>query len=400
MSALLNVYERDLVIVSGKGARVTDDAGRTYLDFAAGIGVNGLGYGDRGVVTAIRQQAGRLIHASNLYYSDVVVALANRLAGLAFPSKVFFSNSGTEAVEAAIKFARRIGRPAGRTDLVAFERAFHGRTLGALSLTWNEKYRAPFEPLVPGVKFLPWDDLSAAAAGIDARTAAVFVEPVQGEGGVRPAPPAFLQGLRDICRDAGALLVSEEVQCGLGRTGKLFGYEHAGIKPDMVTLAKPLGGGLPLGAVLLREDLAPHISPGDHGSTFGGNPVAAAASLVVLDRITEPGFLAKVEKKAGRLRRGLNMLARKHDAITQVRSLGLMVGVELSGEASAVVKGLRERGVLATRAGEHVLRLLPPLVIKPKEIREFLDGLDAVLATGAGRLQETEMRGGAGGAVA
>jgi predicted acetylornithine/succinylornithine family transaminase len=400
MSAFVPVYERDLVIVSGKGSHVTDDAGRTYLDFAAGIGVNGLGYGDRQVVTAIRKQAGRLIHASNLYYSDVVVELARRLAGLAFPAKVFFSNSGTEAVEAAIKFARRIGRPGGRTDLVAFEKAFHGRTLGALSLTWSEKYRAPFEPLVPGVKFLPWDDLSAAAAAIDARTAAVFVEPVQGEGGVRPAPPAFLQGLRDICRDAGALLVSEEVQCGLGRTGKLFGYEHAGIKPDIVTLAKPLGGGLPLGAVLLREDLAPLISPGDHGSTFGGNPVAAAASLVVLDRITQPGFLAKVEKKAGRLRRGLNLLARKHHAITQVRSLGLMVGVELSGQASEVVKGLRERGVLATRAGEHVLRLLPPLVVKAKEIREFLQVLDAVLATGAGRLQEAEMRGGAGGAVA
>jgi predicted acetylornithine/succinylornithine family transaminase len=400
MSALLPVYERDLVIVSGKGTRVTDDAGRTYLDFAAGIGVNGLGYGDRNVVAAIRKQAGRLIHASNLYYSDVVVALANRLAALSFPSKVFFSNSGTEAVEAAIKFARRIGRPAGRTDLVAFERAFHGRTLGALSLTWSEKYRAPFEPLVPGVKFLPWDDLSAAAAGIDSRTAAVFVEPVQGEGGVRPAPPAFLQGLRDICRDAGALLVSEEVQCGLGRTGKLFGYEHAGIKPDMVTLAKPLGGGLPLGAVLLREDLAPLISPGDHGSTFGGNPVAAAASLVVLGRITERGFLAKVDKKAGRLRRGLNLLARKHGAITQVRSLGLMVGVEFDGQAAEVMKGLRERGVLATRAGEHVLRLLPPLVVKPKEIREFLEVLDAVLATGAGRLHEAEMRGGAGGAVA
>ncbi len=401
MSALLPVYERDLVIVSGKGTRVTDQTGKTYLDFAAGIGVNGLGYADREVVAAIRKQAGRLIHASNLYFTEPVVALAERLAALAFPSKVFFSNSGTEAVEAAIKFARRIGRPAGRTDLVAFERSFHGRTLGALSLTWSPKYREPFEPLVPGVKFLPWDDLSAAAAAIDSRTAAVFIEPVQGEGGVRPAPKEFLQGLRDICRDAGALLVSEEIQCGLGRTGKYFAYEHAGIKPDMVTLAKPLGGGLPLGAVLLREDLAPLIAAGDHGSTFGGNPVAAAASLVVLDRLTAPGFLAKVEKKAGRLRRGLNRLARQHAAITQVRSLGLMVGVELSGQASDVVRGLRERGVLATRAGDHVLRLLPPLVVKPKDIREFLDVLEAVLATGAGRVPEpVETRTGAGGAIA
>ena len=401
MSALLPVYERDLVIVSGKGTRVTDQSGKTYLDFAAGLGVNGLGYGERKVLGAIRKQAGRLIHASNLYHTEPVGLLADRLAALAFPSKVFFSNSGTEAVEAAIKFARRIGRPGGRTDLVAFERAFHGRTLGALSLTWNAKYREPFEPLIPGVKFLPWDDLKAAASGIDARTAAVFIEPVQGEGGVRPAPKEFLRGLRDICRDAGALLVSEEVQCGLGRTGKYFAYEHAGIKPDMVTLAKPLGGGLPLGAVLLREDLAGLISAGDHGSTFGGNPVAAAASLVVLDRLTEPGFLAKVEKKAGRLRRGLNRLARQHDAIKQVRSLGLMVGIEFNGPAAPVVQALRERGVLATRAGEHVLRLLPPLVVKPKEIREFLDVFEAVLATGAGRVAETtESRTGAGGAVA
>jgi acetylornithine/succinyldiaminopimelate/putrescine aminotransferase len=303
-------------------------------------------------------------------------------------------------VEAAIKFARRIGRPAARTDLVAFERSFHGRTLGALSLTWTARYREPFEPLVPGVKFVPWDDLKAAAAAIDGRTAAVFIEPVQGEGGVRPAPAGFLQGLRDLTRDAGALLVFDEVQCGLGRTGRHFAYEHAGIKPDILTLAKPLGGGLPLGAVLLREDLAPHIVAGDHGSTFGGNPVAAAASLVVLDRLTEPGFLAKVEKKAGRLRRGLNLLARNHPAIRQVRSLGLMVGVELGGPAADVVRGLRERGVLATRAGENVLRLLPTLVVKGKEIGEFLDAFEAVLATGAGRAVEETTRTGAGGAIA
>ena len=217
---------------------------------------------------------------------------------------------------------------------------------------------------------------------------------------MRPAPPEFLQGLRDICREKGALLVSEEVQCGLGRTGRAFAYEHAGIKPDILTLAKPLGGGLPLGAVLLREDLAPQIVSGDHGSTFGGNPVAAAASLVVLDRLTEDGFLDKVNKKAGRLRSGLNALARRHRAIKQVRSLGLMVGVEFAGQASEVVKGPRERGVLATRAGEHVLRLLPPLTVKPKEIREFLGVLEAVLATGAGGVQETVTRGATGGAVA
>jgi predicted acetylornithine/succinylornithine family transaminase len=402
MSALLPVYERDLVIVSGKGARVTDADGKTYLDFAAGIGVNGLGYGDPKVVAAIRKQAGRLIHASNLYYSRPVQALAARLAALAFPSKVFFCNSGTEAVEAAMKFARRIGGPSGRTEFVAFERSFHGRTMGALSMTWTEKYRAPFEPLVPGVRFCPWDDLKAADGAIGSRTAAVFVEPVQGEGGLRVAPPEFLQGLADLCRERGALLVSEEVQCGLGRTGKLFAYEHAGIRPDMLTLAKPLGGGLPLGAVLLREELAPAIAVGDHGSTFGGNPVAAAAAMAVLDRLTAPKFLDKVAQKGAYLRKGVNLLARKYPGVTQVRSQGLMVGIELQTTALPVVKALREQGILVTRAGDNVVRLLPPLIVKRKDIRQFLEALDAVLATGAGAAPAPPavMVDGGGGAVA
>ena len=401
MSALLPVYDRDLVIVSGKGSRVTDKEGRSYLDFAAGVGVNGLGYGDRKVLSAIRKQAGRMIHSSNLYHNEPASALAERLVALAFPAKVFFCNSGTEAVEGCIKFARRIGRGQGRTELVAFERSFHGRTLGSLSLTWTERYREPFGPLVPGVRFCPWDDLTAAAVAIGPRTAAVFVEPVQGEGGVRVAPVEFLRGLADICRDAGALLVSEEVQCGLGRTGKLFAYEHAALRPDMVTLAKPLGGGLPLGAILVREEIASPIAVGDHGSTFGGNPVAAAAAMAVLDRLTSHGFLAKVEKRARALRRGLNALARKHPAVVQVRSLGLIVGVELKGPAGPVVKGLREHGVLATKAGDNVLRLLPPLVIKQKDIREFLEALDAVLQAGAGSAgAEPAASKGTGGAVA
>jgi len=403
MNALLPVYDRDLVIVSGKGARLTDAEGRTYLDFAAGIGVNGLGYGDAKVVAAIRKQAGRLVHTSNLYFTQPVQALADRLAGLAFPAKVFFCNSGTEAVEAAMKFARRIGNATGRTEFVAFERSFHGRTLGALSMTWTEKYRTPFEPLLPGVRFCPWDDLSAAANIIGPKTAAVFVEPVQGEGGLRVAPREFLQGLADLCRERGTLLVSEEVQCGLGRTGKLFAYQHAGIRPDILTLAKPLGAGLPLGAVLVREELTSVIAVGDHGSTFGGNPVAAAASLVVLDRLAAPKFLDKVTQKGMFLRRGLNVLARKYPAVKQVRSQGLMVGIELQSSAIPAVKGLREKGILVTRAGDNVVRLLPPLVVKRKEIREFLAALDAVLATGAGAAPAgppAVQVEGAGGAVA
>jgi acetylornithine/succinyldiaminopimelate/putrescine aminotransferase len=276
--------------------------------------------------------------------------------------------------------------------------------MGALSLTWNEKYRTPFEPLVPGVRFSAWDDLTAAAAVIGSRTAAVFVEPVQGEGGLRVAPREFLQGLADLCRERGALLVSEEVQCGLGRTGALFAYQQAGIRPDILTLAKPLGGGLPLGAVLLREDLAGAIAVGDHGSTFGGNPVAAAAALAVLDRLTGPKFLDKVSQKGAYLRKGLNQLARKYPAVVQVRSAGLMVGIELQAAALPVVKALREKGILVTRAGDNVVRLLPPLVVKRKDIRQLLGTFDEVLATGAGAAPPAPppavMMEGGGGAVA
>jgi predicted acetylornithine/succinylornithine family transaminase len=385
VSALLPVYERDLVLVSGKGAKLFDRDGKPYLDFAAGIGVNGLGYGDRKVVAAIRKQAATLIHASNLFHTEPAARLAERLVSLAFPSKVFFCNSGTEAWEAAMKFARRIGRAGGRTEFLAFERAFHGRTMGALSTTWNPKYREPFEPLVPGVRFLPWGDLEAVRQAITPRTAAVMIEPVQGEGGVRPAPLAFLKGLEVLCRESGVLLLADEVQCGLGRTGRMFACQHADVTPDILTLAKPLGGGLPMGAALVREAIAGAIATGDHGSTFGGNPVAAAASEVVLDRLTAPGFLEDVAKKGAVLRRGLDKLARGFPAaIAEVRGLGLMVGIEFKGESGPVLSGLRERGILATKAGDKVLRLLPPLVVRRAEIREFLTALEAVLEGGAG----------------
>jgi acetylornithine/N-succinyldiaminopimelate aminotransferase len=293
-------------------------------------------------------------------------------------------------------FARLIGGAQGRTELVAFEGSFHGRTMGALSLTWKEKYRAPFEPLVPGVRFCPWNDLSAARAAIGPKTAAVFVEPVQGEGGVRVAPPDFLHGLADLCREAGALLVSEEVQCGLGRTGKMFAYQHAAIRPDLLTLAKPLGGGLPLGAVVVREELAGAIHVGDHGSTFGGNPVAAAAALAVLDKLQSKDFLGKVEKKGRYMLRALHAMQRRYpEQIREVRGVGLMAGIEFASPAEPVLKALRERGILATKAGDNVLRLLPPLVVKRDDIRSLLTALEAVLARGVGVRLE-----GGGGAVA
>jgi acetylornithine/N-succinyldiaminopimelate aminotransferase len=385
MNALLPVFSRDLTLVKGKGTTLYDNAGRRYLDFAAGVAVNGLGYGDRKVVAAIRKQAALLIHASNLYFSEPVAALAERLVEIAFPSQVFFINSGAEAVETAIKWARRIGKAEGRTEIVAFEGSFHGRTIGALSITWNKAYREPFEPLMPGVRFVPFGDLNALRAAVGPQTAAVILEPIQGESGVRVAPDDYLRGIAEVTRAAGAVLVLDEIQTGLGRTGKLFAYQHANVQPDILTLAKPLGGGLPLGAVLLRSELCGRIVVGDHGSTFGGNPVAAAAALAVLESLTAPGFVEAVAAKGELLRNGLAKLARRHKQIVEVRGRGLMVGVELKGPAAPVVAGLRERGFLATRAGERVLRMLPPLIVKPGEIRKFLRTLDAVLKTGAGQ---------------
>ncbi len=284
-----------------------------------------------------------------------------------------------------MKFARRVGHEAGRTEYVCFEHSFHGRTMGAVSTTWTAKYREPFEPLVPGVRFCPLNDLAAVADAVSEKTAAVMVEPVQGEGGIRPASPEFLRGLQALCRERGALLVFDEIQCGLGRTGKMFAYEHSGVAPDILTLAKPLAAGLPMGAILLREDLAPAIRVGEHGSTFGGNPVAAAAALAVLDRLTAPGFLDDVAAKGLYLTRGLRRLGKKHKAaVVDVRGMGLMLGMEFRGSAAPVVKGLRERGILAVKSGEKVLRLLPPLVVKRSEMKALLDALGEVLAEGAG----------------
>jgi len=377
--------KRPVAIVRGLGAKLWDAEGREWLDFAAGIAVNGFGYGDRKIVAAIKKQADTLIHTSNLYHTEPASRLAARLVANAFPSKVFFTNPGTEAGEGAMKFARRIGKDQGRTEYVVFEHSFHGRSMGALSTTWTAKYREPFEPLVPGVHFVPRNDLAATAAAVSEKTAAVMIEPVQGEGGIRPASPEFLRGLEALCRVRGCLLVFDEIQCGLGRTGKMFAFQHSGVVPDVLTLAKPLAGGLPMGAILLKDEHAHHLKVGDHGSTFAGNAVCAAAANAVLDHLEEPGFLDEIGAKGLYLQRGLKKLARKHEgAIAEVRGLGLMIGVELRGDAAAVVKGLKEKGILAVKAGDHVLRLLPPLVVRRGEIRQLLAALDEVLATGAG----------------
>jgi predicted acetylornithine/succinylornithine family transaminase len=366
---------------------VTDAEGNRYLDFFGGILVTMSGYRIPQVVEAIKAQADRMLHTSTLYLIESQIELAEKVAELSgIPdAKVFFTNSGTEAWEGAMKFARRIGKEQGRTEYVAFENSFHGRSMGALSTTWTLKYREPFEPLVPGVRFVPRGDLKAVAAAVGEKTAALMIEPVQGEGGIRPATTEFLKGLEAICRERGALLVFDEIQCGLGRTGKMFAFQHSGVVPDMLTLAKPLAGGLPMGALLLKEQYAHALQVGDHGTTFGGNPVCAAAALAVLDHLEAPGFLDDVAARGLYLVRGLKKLARAHkDQIADVRGLGLMLGVELRGEAAPVLKGLREKGILATKAGDKVLRLLPPLIVKRGEIRQLLAALGEVLRTGAG----------------
>ena len=385
-TALLPIYDRDLTLVKGKGSRLWDKDGREWLDFAAGIAVNGFGYGDRKIVAAIKKQAETLIHASNLFHTEPGSALAERLVKLAFPSKVFFTNSGTEAWEGAMKFARRIGKDEGRTEYVAFEHSFHGRSMGALSTTWTAKYREPFEPLVPGVRFVPRNDLAAVAAVVSGKTAAVMIEPVQGEGGIRPATPEFLKGLQALCRERGALLVFDEIQCGLGRTGKMFAFQHSGVVPDILTLAKPLAGGLPMGAILLRESLRRRpqgraiTAPPSEG-TRSAPPRRSRSSTTSRSRASSTTSAPGASTWC--------VVSRSWPASTRapsptIRGLGLMLGVEFHGEAAPVLKGLREKGILAVKAGDKVLRLLPPLVVKRGEIRQLLAALDEVLATGAG----------------
>jgi len=368
---LLNNYgKRELVFTHGKGHHLFAVDGREYLDFTAGIAVNCLGHSDPGWVEAVSKQAGLLCHTSNLYLNTQQVALGEKLTRLSFADKAFFCNSGTEANEAAIKFARKFHTAAGRPRerLIAFDNAFHGRTMGALALTYKEAYKAPFQPIMPSVDFLPFDDM-AALETIDDTVCAVFCEPMQGEGGVVPASTPFLEALRRRCDEVGALLVFDEVQCGLGRAGSLFNYELSGVTPDALTLAKPLAAGLPIGAVLLTERLAACIAPGDHGSTFAGGPLVCAAANYTLDRLSDGDFLENVRAMGERLRGGLRPHCDSHGLV--VRGEGLLNGVVFPDAAScgAAQKAAQERGLLVLTAGKgNVLRIAPALTVGEAEI--------------------------------
>lgn len=391
---VLQTYARAPMVLShGQGSKVYDVEGREYLDMAAGIAVNALGHTDPRWLAALQEQAGLLAHTSNLYHTAPQVELAKRLVESSFADKAFFCNTGTEANEGAIKFARKWARMQAGVDpydpsatapheLVSFTSCFHGRTMGALALTYKAQYKTPFQPMMPGHALATYNDLESARQVISkGRTAAVFVEPVQGEGGVTAATPAFLQGLRRLCDEAGALLVFDEVQCGLGRTGKLWAHEAYGVEPDMMTLAKPLAGGMPIGAVLLKQHVADAMKPGDHGSTFAGNPLVCHTACTVFDVIADPSFLAAVEARGERLRAGLRRTMGGNPHVVEVRGVGLLCGVQLDVSAGPVVDAAREMGVLAITAGKgDVVRLVPPLVLTDEEVDRCCEVLGKALA--------------------
>ncbi|HSU17853.1 acetylornithine/succinylornithine family transaminase [Longimicrobium sp.] len=384
--ALLEIYKRSgPVFTAGEGCRLISEDGARYLDFTAGIAVNALGYGSPVVADAIREalEAG-LVHTSNLFHTRPAAELAEWLAGHSFADRVFFCNSGAEANEGAFKFARRWAGVQGgehKTEIVSFHGSFHGRTMGALAATDRPAYQAPFRPLMPGVRFGQVGDTAGADQLIRPdRTAAVIIEPLQAEGGVLPVPPAFLKALRYLCDEAGALLIFDEVQVGLGRTGMLWAHEQAGVTPDLMTVAKPLAGGLPMGAVLMTEKVAETIQPGDHATTFGGGPLVASAALATVRTIGEPAFLAEVQRKGHLLANLLQKLVLNHPTkVTAVRGTGLIWGVEIEGSAGEVAARALDAGLLVCTAGPNVVRIVPPLVIGDAELAEGVGILDEVL---------------------
>lgn len=368
--------KRDLAIVRGSGALLYDDQGREYIDCVGAQGVANLGHAHPAVAAAIAEQAKVLISCPEMFYNDKRAALMARLTALAGMPRVFLCNSGAESIEGAIKFARA---STGRAGIIAAMRGFHGRTYGALSATWNKKYREGFEPLVPGFSHVPYNNLEKLAEAVDDNTAAVLLEVVQGEGGVYPASAGYLQGAQELCRQRGAMLIIDEVQTGFGRTGRMFAYQHHGLQPDLVCVAKSLAGGLPMGAVLIGERVG-ELPTGSHGTTFGGNPLACAAALAVLDVLEQE----KLPERAAEL--GVYILERlgamNLPQVREVRGLGLIVGIETRQKVAPYIQALGERGVLALNAGMTVIRLLPPLVITRQQVDTVLESIQEVLAAG------------------
>ena len=378
---LAQTYARPpFVLTRGEGVHVFDADGKKYLDCAAGIAVNALGYNDPDLVRAIQDAAGGLLHTSNLFYTEPQVQLAQALVEKSFADKVFFANTGTEAMEGALKFARKYHAERGDLNcknFIAFRGSFHGRTMGALAATDSEKYQAPFRPLMPGVTFADFNNLDSVRAAITNETAAVVIEPVQGEGGVYPANDDFLRGVCALCNERGALLIFDEIQCGLGRTGKLWAHEWSGVTPDLMMLAKPLAGGLPIGALLMTDAVASAIHVGEHGTTFGGGPFITSLALSVFNRLSDPRFLAHVNETGNYLMERLVEINSPH--IKEVRGRGLMIGVEMDIDAAKVRDMGYMHGLLLIQAREKVVRLVPPLVFQKMHVDELVEKLGRVL---------------------
>lgn len=377
-----NYGRQPIVIERGEGTRVWDVDGREYLDFVGGLAVTALGHAHPAVTKAVAEQAERLVHVSNLYYTTPMIELARLLVEHSPLDRVFFCNSGAEAVEAAIKLARRYGHDerGGAHGVIAMEDGFHGRSLGALAATGTARYREPFAPMPPGFRHVPWNDLDALRAATDEGTVAVLMEPVQGEGGVNEPAEGYLRGVRDWCDERGLLLILDEIQTGVGRTGALWAHEREGVEPDVMCVAKGLAGGLPIGAVLAREALAGHLVPGDHGTTFGANPVTAAAGAAVLRHILDNDVLGAARRASERLTARLRAMEDRLPAVAGVRGRGLLLAVSLSAEvAPDVVAACRERGLLVNNVRPDRIRLMPPLIVEDGEIDRACDILEEAI---------------------
>ncbi len=387
---LLPTYKRQPVVMThGRGAYVFDSTGKRYLDFLGGIAVNALGHAHPRIIKVIRREAARAIHLSNLFHNAYQGPLARKLAGWSGMDRVFFSNSGTEAIDGAMKLARLYGRKpdetAGTTAkqhrFLALGNSFHGRTFGAVSVTSTEKYRLPFAPVVPGAQFVRFNDVADLEAKFDDTVCAILIETVQGEGGIYPVSELFWNRARALATQHDALLIADEIQCGLGRTGRYFAYQKFPSRPDIVLIAKPLAAGLPLGAILTTEDVASRISPGMHGTTFGGGPLACATALEFLQIVEDEKLLENIRARGAELREGLTKLAARFDFIREIRGEGLMIGIELSTEGGPFVTEAMQRGLLINCTHDFTLRLLPSFIITRAQVREFLRLMEVVLAT-------------------
>jgi len=384
---LMNTYRRPPVVFTyGRGCRLYDSEGREYLDFLGGIAVNALGHAHPRLVRAIRREAGRAIHLSNLFHNPYQGPLARKLAKWSGLDRVFFTNSGTEAIDGALKLARayasakRANGAIPKTCILALENSFHGRTFGALSITHTAKYREPFVPLVPGVEFVRFNDVADLETKFDHTVCALVVETIQGEGGIFPVSKDFWQRARNLATEHDAAIIADEIQCGLGRTGRYFAYQQFSAPPDIVTVAKPLAGGLPLGAIMANEKFASTFTPGMHGTTFGGGPLVCATALEFLTVVEEQKLLTNIRERGAELRAGLEKLAARFDFIREIRGEGLIIGVDLTVDGAPYVEQALRRGLVINCTHDHILRLLPPFIIRRRDVAEFLEKFEMVLA--------------------